>query len=147
MKRLLVTLTIVFSFASFSSFAEEIKVSAAVLESFQSSFKHAKEVDWTVSEKFYKADFALDGQRISAFYDANGALIAMTRNLTALELPLSLQASLKKKVKGMWISDLFEVSNADGTSYYVSLENADSKVVLKAGSHAEWQEYQKCRKS
>lgn len=147
MKRLLVTFTIVFAFASFSSFAGEIKVSKEVLASFQSSFKNAKEVDWTVSEKFYKADFALDGQRISAFYDGKGELIAMTRNLTAPELPLVLQTSLKKQVQDMWISDLFEVSNGEGTTYYVTLENADTKTVLKAGVNSDWSQFQKSRKS
>lgn len=147
MKRILVTLTILFSLVSLSSFADEVKVSPIVLESFQSSFKNATEVDWSVKDNYFKVAFAMNGQYITAFYAAaDGQLIGVTRNISSIQLPISLQANLKKNYEAYWISDLFEVANEQGTSYYVTLENADTKFVLKS-SGSDWNSFQKQRKS
>jgi hypothetical protein len=40
-----------------------------VLESFQSTFNKAREVDWSAGTTFFKAQFTLDGQYLSAFYN------------------------------------------------------------------------------
>lgn len=147
MKRLLVTLTIAVSMLSFSSFASgEETVSAKALESFKTSFKSATEVTWSVSENFYKANFSLNGQYVSAYYDEQGKLMGLTRNISSLQLPIALQAELKKNYENYWITDLFEVANDDGTSYYITLETADTKIVLKSAG-SDWTTYQKQRKS
>ena len=74
-------------------------------------------------------------------------MIALTRYVSPNDLPLSLQGSLKKNFNEYWISDLFEVANNDGTSYYVTVENAESKVVLKATDGKTWDQYSKSKKS
>ena len=135
------------SFASFISKAETPEVNAAVLQSFESTFKGAKEVDWTVGATYMKAQFALDGQYINAFYNNTGELIALTRNLTASQLPVRLQTELKKEAGNFWITDLFEVSNEEETSYYVTLENADNKIVLKSSNSKSWETFKKARKA
>ena len=73
-------------------------------------------------------------------------MLALTRNISSLQLPITLQASLKKNYENFWISDLFEVANEQGTTYYVTLEDGDTKLVLKSG-HSEWSTFQKQRKS
>jgi mRNA deadenylase 3'-5' endonuclease subunit Ccr4 len=146
MKRLAFTLAIVVSFLAFSSFSDDDSVAPAALKSFKTSFNSAKEVNWQVTEKFYKANFSLNGQYVSAYYDTEGKMIALTHNISSLQLPIALQASLKKNYEAYWISDLFEMANEDGTTYYITLENADSKLVLKSGS-AEWSLFKKQRKS
>ncbi len=146
MKRLLVTLTLLFSLVSLSSHASEEKVTSVVLNSFNSSFKNAAEVEWTVGQNFYKASFNFNGQYVNAFYRTNGEMIALTKNISSTQLPLGLQTSLKKASKDLWITELFEVANEEGTTYYVTLENADTKLVLKSSSTG-WSSYQKQSKS
>jgi len=53
---------------------------------------------------------------------------------------------LKKNYSGYWISDLFEVAKNNGTSYYVTLENGDKKVVLTSANGSDWSTYKKDRK-
>jgi hypothetical protein len=60
---------------------------------------------------------------------------------------MMLQGNLKKDYSDYWISDLFEVANNEGTSYYVTLENADTKMVLKASDGKSWRSYSKVKKS
>jgi hypothetical protein len=146
MKRFLITLTVLFSLISMSSFASDSKVDSRVLKSFETSFKNATEVDWTVTNNFYKAKFSLNGQYVAAYFDASGNMMAITRNIGSTQLPISLQTNLKNNYEGLWISDLFEVANEEGTTYYVTVENADTKLILKS-SNSDWVTYQKERKS
>jgi len=146
MKRLLVTLTIALSFISLSSFANNGEdVSPKAIKSFNSAFKNATEVYWTISPDFYKASFLLNGQYIAAFYDEQGKMIALTRNISSLQLPIALQADLKKNYDNYWIVDVMEMATEDGTSYYVTLEDADTQLILKS-SDAGWGHFKKQRK-
>jgi hypothetical protein len=147
MKFLFVTLTALFSLFNTKSFADDVKITPVVLESFNSSFENAKEVKWSFSESFYKADFCYDGQYIAAFFNTEGEMVAVTKNISSSQLPVTLQKNLKKEYQSYWISDLFELSDESSTSYYITLEDADSKVVLKSSGTSGWTTYKKIRKS
>lgn len=146
MKTLFILLTVIASFFSKTSLANDEVVSPAVLKSFQSSFVNAKEVDWSLYQTLYKARFALDGQYINAYYNSDGSLVAMTRNISSSQLPIALQTTIKNEYTAFWISDLFEIANEEGTSYYITLENADTKLVLKSTNNAAWSKFQKKQK-
>lgn len=146
MKRLLVTLTIALSLVSLSSFANGEDVSPRAVKSFNKSFKNATEVKWTVTDNYFKADFALNGQYVAAFYNEDGAMIALTRNLSSLQLPIALQADLKSNYDCYWISNVLEVANEEGTSYYITLETADEQLTLKSSGDS-WGTFKKQRKS
>ena len=146
MKRLLVTLTIALSLVSLSSFANGEDVSPRAVKSFNKSFKNATEVKWTVTDNYFKADFALNGQYVAAFYNEDGSMIALTRNLSSLQLPIALQADLKSNYNCYWISNVLEVANEEGTSYYITLETADEQLTLKSSGDS-WSTFKKQRKS
>ena len=147
MKPLFILLTVLSSMFTTATFAADGKVSPEVLESFNSTFANAKEVDWTVSDKFYKAQFALDGQYVTAFYNIDGEMMAITRNISSRQLPLTLQTSLKKDYNNYWITDLFEaVTNGTGT-YYITLQNADVEVILKSDEFGGWETFKKSKRS
>ena len=144
MKKIIIMLAITIS--SLAVFAGEENVNNKVLNAFSKEFAGAKDVKWTTSSTFSKASFVFNGQYVYAFYQLDGELLAMTRNISSLDLPISLQSSLKKGYEGYWISDLFEVSNNEGTNYYITMENADSKVVLKSTSGGNWNNFKKLAK-
>lgn len=148
MKFLLVTLLSLFSLLSTSAKAtNDITVSAAVISSFQSSFKDASEVSWKVTDTYAKADFVLNGQHVSAFFNPTGSLMAVTRNISSFQLPITLQTKLRSTYAGYWISDLFELSDDNGITYYVAVEDGDSKIILKSNGANDWSTFQKHRKS
>ena len=144
MKAIFILFASLFSLVSSAETPEG--VDPVVVKSFENTFANATEVDWKVSEKFVKVEFALDGQYINAFYNVDGELLALTRNVSSNQLPVMLQASLKKETEKYWISELFEVTNEEGTSYFVCLENADEKVVLKSSGNKNWDSFSKNRK-
>ncbi|MET0466378.1 MAG: hypothetical protein ABW007_24690 [Chitinophagaceae bacterium] len=140
-------LTIAIAISSFLAFANETNVSTAVKIVFDREFAGAKEVSWTSGTGFYKASFVYNGQHVAAFYSFEGEMLGLARNISSLDLPMTLQSSLKKEYGGRWISDLFELSNAEGTTYYITLEQADSKVVLKSENGSQWSVYKKTSKA
>ena len=145
MKPLFIALTVLSSVFAKASFAGEEKVTPVVLQSFQNTF-NAKNVEWSVSKNMYKAKFDLNGSVVTAFYDTEGTLVATTRNITLLQIPVTLQSAVKKDYQHMWVTDLFEVANDDGTHYYLTIENADTKIILRSSGSARWGIYQKIRK-
>jgi hypothetical protein len=131
---------------TFKSFANDGgSVEPVVLKSFQSKFAAAKEVGWSMAQDLYKAVFMLNGQYVTAYYKADGSMHALTRHVAAANLPVILQTELKNEYGGMWVSDVLEVTNEAGLQYYATLENADSKVILKSTSTT-WTTFQKQRK-
>lgn len=144
MKKMIMLLAITIS--TLGAFASDGQVNQKVLNAFQQEFATAKEVNWTDASDYYRADFTFNGQHVSAFYSTDGELMGLTRNITSLDLPMNLQAGLKKSYSDFWISDLFEVTRSDSTGYYITLENADSMIVLKATADSEWNVYKKSKK-
>jgi hypothetical protein len=121
-------------------------VDPAVLKSFKSTFASATDVDWSYSKELYKAIFFLDGRAITAYYNTDGTLAVLTRHITSANLPMILQTALKNNHKDKWIADVYEVTNEAGIEYYVTLEDANCKLVLKSNGSF-WNTFQKSRKN
>ncbi|MGZ3923455.1 MAG: hypothetical protein ACXVBJ_06765 [Flavisolibacter sp.] len=79
----------------------------------------------------------------NAFYAPNGELIVVTQNIVSEQLPLRLLIDLKKNYSAYRISELFEIVNGTDDDYYVTLENVDEKLILKAKSTTGWKPYKK----
>jgi hypothetical protein len=145
MKKMMITLAI--AVCTLSAFAGETNVSEKVLKAFNTEFTAAKDVEWTVAENYVMARFQYNDKYVSAYYSPEGELLGLSRNITTADLPLNLQTNLKKEYSGYWVSDLMEVSKTEETVYYVTLENADTKVVLRAAGGASWNQHKKIKKS
>ena len=129
------------------TFAAEVPaVQPTVLKSFKTTFTNATEVGWSTTKDLYKADFSLNGRYVTAYFREDGTMQALVRHITADNLPIILQTALKNNHKGEWVTDILEVTSENGVQYYVTLENADSQVVLKSSSTI-WSTYQKQHKS
>lgn len=153
MKKLLIALAIVtgsFTAAHAGSpavFDGEEKVNARVLDAFNREFRTAKEIIWTIGASYYEASFVYNDQYITAYYNMDGELIGLARNIMQEYLPLALQIDLKKNYKDYWISNLFEVAKDNDTAYYITVEDADAKMVLKATDGRNWNVFKKVKKA
>lgn len=139
-------MTLAMAISSMVAFASEEKVNPEVLKSFKTEFNTAQDVQWTVAESYYQAAFNYNGEHLFAFYNATGELTALTRYISLTDLSLTLQNQLRKNYKDYWISDLFEVAKNGDTSYYITLENAESRIVLRSGGQ-DWEQFQKVKKA
>ena len=148
---LAITLTVCNAFAGNAiarpaAFGGEEVVSQKVISAFNSEFSNAGEVSWSATSEYYLAAFKFNGKHVFAYYDTEGDLLALTRYLSSEDLPMNLLNPLKKKYSEYWISDLFEVARTEITDYYITLENADTKLMLKA-SGSGWVVHKKEKKA
>ena len=144
MKTIIVTLAMMITTGT--AFAGEEKVNEKVLIAFQNEFNTAREARWTTGDNYFMVEFLYNEQRVFAYYNNDGELLGLSRYMSTLELPVMLQSKLKANYSGYWVSDLFEVAKNDNTSYYITLENADTKMVLKSEG-SEWKVYKKEKKA
>src|SRR2546423_11045195 len=147
MKKIMMMVVLVFSLSTMYAFTGEEAVSKSALTAFRNEFTEATDAVWTVGNNYYEVAFAVSGQNLFAFYSTEGECMGVSRYISSLQLPLYLQSSLKKSYSNYWITDLFEVAATDNSGYYVTLENADSKIVLRSIDGSRWSVYQKLSKA
>ena len=123
------------------------EVDARVLGAFKKEFATAKDITWTLAVNYYQASFVYNEQHITAYYNSEGELLGVARFISPVDLPLALQADLKKNYQPYWISNLFEAATSEGTTYYITIEDADQSIVLKSDNARDWDQYKKVKKS
>lgn len=147
MKKRILSVVMMLMIGVSSTFANHTEtVNQKVQNSFQKDFTNAKEVKWESGREFAKVTFTLNAQVLTAYYNVNGEMIAMTRNILSTQLPINLLTNLKKEYSSFWITDLFEMAADNTTTYYVTLEDADQVIVLKSDATGSWEVYKKERK-
>lgn len=144
MKKIIVALALVFTISS--AFAKDVTITKEVLKSFNSNFSHAKEITWTITDTYYKAAFTLNEQNVFAFFNYEGEYLGLTRYISTFQLPLNLQSNLKRHYSQKWITDLFEVTNDEGTAYYITVEDGNAKFVLQSTPGGNWHLFKKVKK-
>jgi hypothetical protein len=115
--------------------------------SFGNNFSSARNVSWQTEKNFAKATFTMSNQVMFAYYNEDGELMAVVRNILSEQLPINLQTDLKKNYSDRWISDLFEVASEGQTSYFVTVENADETITLSSTDFNSWSVYKKVKKA
>ena len=121
------------------------EVNQQTAQAFHKEFAAARNVSWEQKKDYIKATFLLNDQVLFAYYSYTGELQAVVRNIVSDKLPINLLTTLKNDYSGYWISDLFEVSADEQTTYYVTLENADTKINLRSNGDS-WEVYSTIRK-
>jgi hypothetical protein len=129
-----------------TSFAANTTDNGGVTASFHKDFKQAELLSTDASKDYTKITFKMNGVILSAFYNENGELMAVTHNITPSALPINLLMQIKHNYSDCWISDCFEL-DANGTaSYFITLENANTKLTLRSAEN-DWETYSKITKN
>jgi hypothetical protein len=137
---LILTVTTSFAFA-----ADSKDIVRQVNANFKQHFKTARIISTDASGKYTKVTFMQNDIIKTAFYGDNGKLLAVVRNLLSSQLPADLRADLKDNYGDYWITELFQIKGEDHSTqdnlncYYVSLESANSKVVLRSVDDITWE--------
>jgi hypothetical protein len=110
---------------------------------FHKDFKKAEMMSSEAKATFTKVTFKMNDVIMYAFYSTNGQLLAVSRNITSNQLPIQLLLEVKKNYNDCWITDLFELTGDGMSTYYITVENADSKVTLRSNGTDSWDIYEK----
>jgi hypothetical protein len=148
MKKTILALAVILTVGLTSAFAANDGGNRPnVQASFKNDFANARDISWQPAKAYTKVTFTLNDQILYAYYsNETNELLAVERNISSLQLPINLFTSLKKEYDGYWISGLFEMAAQENTSYYVTLENRQETVVLKAMGSGEWTVYSRSKK-
>jgi len=144
MKKMILILTM--SFATSVAFATGIVVNPKVLEAFRKEFVNVQEVKWSEGPDYCIAQFVYNGQSVRAYYNNSGESLGRFRYISPLNLPVNLQLSLKKRYGSFWITDLYELSKGGVANYFITIEDADESVMLKAASDSDWVQFKSVEK-
>ena len=139
---LLLTLGVSTSFAANNNMNPD---NGGVNASFRKDFKQAELLSTDPGKDYTKFTFKLNGAILYAFYSQNGDLLAVTHNMKVTELPISLLLQVKRDHSDCWITDCFEIDSNGATSYYITLENADTTLTLHSEGST-WETYLKTTK-
>lgn len=141
---LLLTAAVSYSFASAPT--EEVKISSNIRASFHKDFQNGQIIGSQAHKNFTKLTFKMNDIILFAYYSETGELLAVTRNILSTQLPIALQLNLKKDYSKYWITELFEINGEGQNCYYVSMENADTKLTLRSNGDDTWEVYEKTNK-
>lgn len=130
---------------SFAANANTNTDNGGVSASFRKDFKQAELLSTDPGKDYTKFTFKLNGAILSAFYSQNGDLLAVTHNMKSNELPISLLMQIKRDYAACWVTDCFEIDSNGTTSYYITLENADTRLTLHSDG-SRWETYLKTTK-
>jgi hypothetical protein len=145
-KQIIIGLFLLFAGISNTFANGEENVNAQVINSFKKDFANAQNVQWANGKDFVKATFTLNEHVVYAYYSDKGELLGVTRNIVSSQLPMNLLAEIKKSYSQYWIADLFEMAANNETSYYMTLESGDHKVILKSNGTNGWEVFKKEKK-
>ncbi|HEX2684052.1 MAG TPA: hypothetical protein VHL77_08980 [Ferruginibacter sp.] len=146
-KKILIGLFLVLAGISttFANSGEE-NVNAQIINSFKKDFTGATNVQWSNGKDFTKATFTLNEHVVYAYYSDKGDLLGVTRNIVPGQLPMNLLNDVKRNYNQYWIADLFEIASNNETTYYITLETSEQKLVLKSAGTNGWETFKKEKK-
>jgi len=128
-----------------TTFAANTTDNGGVNASFRKDFKQAELLATDAGKDYTKFTFKMNGAVLYAFYNESGELLALTHNIKSSELPINLLMQIKRDHSDYWISDCFEIVTNGTTSYYITLENADTKLTLHSNEN-NWETYTRLNK-
>lgn len=140
-----ITLPAMNGFAAPATIAGDGNGNKEIKTSFAHDFQSAVLVSTEARDSYTKVVFKLNEQVMTAFYSNNGELMAVTRKLVSSQLPVSLLMNFKKHYSEFWITDLFEMSQDQESSYYLTLENSDTRMTLRSNGDG-WEVYSSVKK-
>ena len=118
-----------------NSIIEDVKVSYVVRQAFIQEFGSIKNVNWQkVGNDILRANFSLEGDKISAFFNYDGDHLATTIQKEIGDLPLKLRTAIKNKFGDKEPTELFELINNDDQAYFFVMEEKEKSIVYKAYS-------------
>jgi hypothetical protein len=113
-------------------------------EAFAKQFAGAQNVKWAKLEDGYlRVTFVLNGIGAETFFNTDGELLGTVRNLFYNQLPLVVMQTVDSKFAGASVIEVKEISNEEGTSYKVVLEEKNKKYSLRLNSFGQITEEQR----
>ena len=136
MKKFFLSMSIVA--ASMLAIADPIENSSEKLttyaanESLKAIYGKVGVVVWRqAKDNLLRADFTLDGEKHSAFFEADGRHVATTVETSLDRLPTAVHKAITAKTKGKEMIGLVQYTSETETAYFVEILDGKRKSIFK----------------
>jgi hypothetical protein len=106
-------------------------VSYAVINQFKTDYRGAENVTWTVTESTQKAEFTLEGVKMTAFYNLNGEYLGTTKQVAYKAISARAQKEIATRYKAYTVGQVIELNTGDGIQHFVDLKNDKSEILVR----------------
>ncbi len=132
MKKKLLMFTLLAGIFSASVLNANAEISQKALQSFHSVFGDANHVKWVEYKDNYFVSFMQNDILVKATYDKEGNLLSSMRYYKQQHLPLNILCKVKKDYPSKNIDIVTEVSNLEGTVFFIQLKDNKGWTILKS---------------
>ena len=144
MKNLIVSLAVVVTAGFTPALAHGSDNDPRAEKTFAKQFAGAENVKWAkLDDGYLRVTFVLNGIGAETYFDADAEVVGTVRNLFYNQLPLSVVQTVSNKFGEASIIEIKEVTNSDGTSYRIALEQKNKKYRIRVNSIGEITELEK----
>ncbi|MFI5130173.1 MAG: hypothetical protein ACHQFX_09290 [Chitinophagales bacterium] len=138
MKSLIVTLAVVLATGVTPLLANATDTDPRAEKIFAQRFAGAQHVKWTsLDDGYLRVTFVLNGIGAESFFDKDAEFLGTVRNLFYSQLPLVVIQGLDSRFGGSSVIEVKEITNIDGASYRVVLEQKDKRYRVRLNSLGE----------
>ncbi len=144
MKTILLSALMAISLLAGASGKKEEKnvVTYRTSQNFLNEFGQVDNVKWSnAMNNMTKADFILEDEPVSAYFDENGEFVASTKAITFEELPRALRTSINNKLPGAKILTVFEMSSRHEKSWFIETDFNNERKLWKGNSFGAFARY------
>jgi hypothetical protein len=134
MKKKLFTLAFLLTPTVYYAHAE---ISQKALQAFHTVFAGAKHVKWTEYNDHYFVSFYQNEILVKATYDKEGNMLNSMRYYGEQRLPLNILYQVEKSYPSKMIAEVTEVSNGEGTLYFIQLKDKKGWTIIKSDASGE----------
>ena len=108
------------------------KVPSVVLNTFQTKFPNAKDIDWELKGDLYKVEFEIGSRGHDLWLDKSGVIKKHKEDFPKSELPQVIRQKIEAEFKGYKIDDVDKVEENGAVFYLVDLDGTagDRKVLF-----------------
>ncbi|MVT06895.1 hypothetical protein [Chitinophaga tropicalis] len=127
---------------------KEMEATNTLKEALNKEFAGASAIKWySEDNKTFMAKFTLNERSVTAYFDANGTLLATRRYIAVEHLPLAVSTKLTKRYPKEQVRWVVEFEKEGSTVYFITLENTDTWKVIKSSSTGDMSVHQRLKKA
>ncbi|KAA3651824.1 MAG: hypothetical protein DWP98_02290 [Bacteroidetes bacterium] len=105
--------------------AQDIKleqVPPSIQKNFKNEYSKAKDVEWELDGELYEVEFEINKMDHEVWYDKDGKVMRLEKEISAKELPSTIISLIKSKYAGFKIDKAQITTTEQRTIYEVELE-------------------------
>lgn len=128
MKQILLGMLSLFFFGAASAQKVSSKdVPSVILNSFQTKYRNAEDVEWKKKQGYYEVEFEVSKRDFEIKYSPNGKILAYDEELDTAGIPAAVQATVRAQYPTARIKEAKKKEKDNTTIYKLEIKNPEGK--------------------